>query len=90
MTPASSRMKAMRSFGKAGVERDVGGADLQHRQQRDVGSGWTCRTGAPMRSPGLQAVLEQIARRLIGAVVELAKGERRILGDDRQMIRRQT
>ncbi len=36
--------------------------------------------------PGLQALVKQIARRLICAIVELAKRQGDILGDDRQMI----
>ncbi len=68
--------------GKAGVERDIGGVDLQHRQQRDVGiDGLVEHEADPVA--GFQALLEQEPRHLVGAIVELAKGEDRVVGDDR-------
>ncbi len=67
---------------KAGVERDIGGVDLQHRQQRDVAVDGLVEHETDAVA-GLEALLEQEPRGLVGAIVELAKGEDRVVGDDR-------
>ena len=73
---ASPTMKRMRSIGKRGVERHVGGVDLHHRQHRDVGLGRLVEQQADAVA-GLDALLDQVARHLVGAAVEFAIGERR-------------
>jgi len=70
-------------IGKAGVERDIGGVDFQHRQQRHIGIGGLVEHEAyPVA--GCQPLLDQKSRDLVGAIVETPKRERRLIGDHRQ------
>ena len=67
--------------GKCRIERHVGGVHLQHRQHRHIGLGALVEQEADAVA-GLNALLDQVARDLIGAAVEIAEREHGIVRDD--------
>ena len=77
MTPASSQNEGDALGREAGVERHIGGVDLEHRQQRHVGVDGLVEQEADAVARLMPA--DQVAGDLIGALVELAKvsGRRR-------------
>ena len=64
-----------------GIERNIGGVHLHHREHRDVGLGALLEQ-KPDAVAWLHALLDQIARDLVGAAIELAIAECACLGDD--------
>ena len=71
---------------KRGIERNIGRVHLHHREHRDVGFGALLKQ-KPDAVAGLNSLLDQIARDLVGAAVELAIAERPCVGDDRIVLR---
>ena len=67
-------------IGKAGVERNIGGVDLQHREQGDVGAHRLVeqKTDPVARA---EALRDQESRHLVGAIVDVAKRIDRVIGD---------
>ena len=66
---------------ETGVERNIGGIHFHHCEQRDVGVHALVEDQADAVA-GLDALLKQKARDLIGAFVEIAEGVDPIVGDD--------
>ena len=69
-----------------GIERNVGRVHLHHREHRDVGLG-TLLKQKPDAVAGLNSLLDQIARDLVGAAIEFAIAERACVGDDGIVLR---
>ena len=64
------------------IERHIGGVDLHHRQQREIGlDRFVEQKTDPIA--GFNPPVDQVARDLVGALVEVAIGDDRLVGDDR-------
>ncbi len=67
---------------KTGVERHVGGVDLHHRQQRDIGlDRFVEQKTDPVA--GFDPLVDQVTCDPVGALVEVAIGDDVLVGDDR-------
>src|SRR5262245_46376034 len=71
---------------KAGVERHIGGVDLHHRQQRDIGLDRFVEQKTDAIA-GFDPLLDQVAGDLIGAPVEVAIGDGGVAGVDCVVLR---
>src|SRR5262245_25016295 len=71
---------------EAGVERHIGGIDLHHRQQRDIGLDRFVEQKTDAIA-GFDPLLDQVAGDLVGAPVEVAIGDDGVPGVDCVVLR---
>ncbi len=70
---------------EAGVERHIGGVELEHREHRHIGLDGAVEQEADAVAR-LDPLLGEVARHLVGAGIELRVGDRRLVGHHRVKI----